>query len=361
MNQPSLPSRGKFTAIWQSETFYERDWLMRLFAPYISSHVVDGKHEVVLDNAILFDSFVYSRDPAYYQKFRGMNSFLVHLSDEFYELGHDRYLPFRGVFRTIWTSVFNPKHVMQIPLGFSADMVPSDAKASERRYAWSFVGDAEKASRPDALLALSPIEPHLCFSSTEVSGLTFFRATAKGKKKIPREDFVRYLGQSAFVPTPMGNASLESCRVYDALECGAIPIVERRMTLDYFKRLLGDHPLPTVRAWSEARELVKKLVRDPDKLDELQQKCQAWWKHHQSVLTQEIGRFLEERSQAADQLVPLQSRLPLLPGWNYFELIRHHSLPALNRRVMRQIKRVTKDHKWRIAHRARNNAGGWID
>jgi hypothetical protein len=356
-----LHPNGKYTAIWQAERFYETEWLMRIFAPHISNHVVDGKHEIVMDNAIVFDSFVYSRDPAYYEKFRGKNSFLVHLSDEFFELGYDRYLPFRGVFRTMWSDVFNPKYVMQIPLGFSVNMVASDVKASERRYAWSFVGDAEKTSRPDALRALSSIEPHVCFSSTEVPGITFFRATTKGKKKIPREDFVRYLGQSAFAPAPMGNGSLESCRIYDALECGAIPIIERRMTLDYFKRLLGDHPLPTVSSWSEARRLMEQISRDPKRLDELQQQCLEWWKSHQSTVTEKIGSFLEERSQATDAVVPLQSRLPLLPCWNYFELIRHHNLSALNRRLVRQFNRVMKDRKWRIAHRPGNNAKGWID
>jgi hypothetical protein len=323
--------------------------------------VLDGKHEVVLDNAILFDSFVYSRDPAYYEKFRGKNVFLVHLSDEFFELGYDRYLPFKGVFRTMWSNVFNPRHVMQLPLGYSINMVPSDVKASERRYAWSFVGDAEKTSRPDALLALSSIEPHLSFSSTEVPGITFFRATTKGKKKIPREDFVRYLGQSAFAPAPMGNGSLESCRIYDALVCGAIPIIERRMTLNYFKHLLGDHPLPTVTSWSEACRLMKKLLRDPKKMDELQQQCADWWKHHQDTVTEGIGRFLEERSKATDALVPLQSRLPLIPYWNYFELIRHHNFSALNRRFVRQFTRLFRDRKWRVAHRARDSSSGWLD
>ena len=339
----------KYTAIWQQGDLFERDWLMHLFGPYISDHVTDGKHELVRDNSIVFDSFIYARNSSYYEGFRGKNSFLVHVGDEFYELGTDRYLPFRGAFRTMWSGVFNPHHVFVLPLGFGTEMKAGELKASLRLYAWSFVGEAGKASRPDAVKALSPIEPHLCFSSTSVPGKSFFLRSAEARKRISRADFVEILGQSAFAPAPMGNASLESCRVYDALECGAIPIIERRLGFDYFHSLLGDHPLPTVRSWSEARTIIEGLMRVPERMDDLQNQCVEWWREYKITLVGKIGEFLEERSQAADQLIPLRSRLPNLPFWNYFELLRHHSLAAFGRRVKMHSSRLIQDHKWRVA------------
>jgi hypothetical protein len=342
----------KYTAIWQGEGYYERNWLMRLFEPYIERHVFDGRHEMVLDNVILFDAFVYAENPKYYEKFRGKNAFLVHVGDEFYELGVDRYVHFKGVFRTIWSTVFNPKHVMVLPLGYSKVNPGTPAKASDRRYAWSFIGEAGKVSRPDAVREMAPLEPHICYSSTPVHGLTFFNRSSTGKKRIPVQDFVQILGQSAFAPTPMGNGSLESCRVYDALEAGAIPIVERRLTLDYFRGLLGDHPLPTVSSWSAARRLAEGFLKQPEHLDALQERCQQWWKTYQEELRQNIGVFLEERSQASDAVVPLRSPWPKLPFWKYIELIRHHDLAALGRRFEMQAKRLLKSRKWREAHRA---------
>lgn len=339
----------KYTAIWQQRDLYERDWLMQLFNPYISNHVADGEHELVLDNSIVFDSFVYARSPKYYERFRGKNSFLVHVGDEFYELGIDRYLSFRGVFRTMWSAVFNPQHVFVLPLGYSTEMKAGELKASQRRYAWSFIGEAGKSSRPDAVRALSPIEPHLCFSTTSVPGMTFFARSAEAQKRIARADFVEILGQSAFAPSPMGNASLESCRVYDALECGAIPIIERRLGFDYFRSLLGDHPLPTVRSWSEARTIIEDLLRAPERLDDLQNQCVGWWKEFKITLVEKIGEFMKERSLADDQLVPLRSKLPNLPFWNYFELLRHHSLAAFGRRVKMHSYRLIQDRKWRVA------------
>ena len=350
-----MKEEKRYTAIWQSQSFYEREWLMRLFAPYISNHVYDGKHELVLDNSIVFDSFVYANDPDYYERFRGKNCFLVHVGDEFFELGTDRYLAFKGVFRTMWSGVFNPQHVFVLPLGFSTQMQAGTTKASKRLYAWSFVGEAGKNSRPDAVRALSSIEPHLCYSATSVPGKTFFQMSSEGKKRIPRADFVEILRQSAFAPAPMGNGSLESCRIYDALECGAIPIIERRITLDYFRRLLGAHPIPTVSSWSNARRLVEDLLREPQRLDELQQQCEEWWKSYQTALVENIGSFLEKRSQSTEQLVPLISRLPGLPFWKYFELLRHHSFFAFIRRMRQQAERVLKHRKWRVAKTAQSD------
>ena len=346
----------KFTAIWQSgdrgRDWPLFNWLMRIFEPYISSHIFDGERQVAMDNAILFDAWVYANDPDYYAKFRGKNAFLVHIGDEFYELGVDRYVHFRGVFRMIWSSVFNPRFVMTLPLGtYIKESPTSIAPVSERRYAWSFIGDAGKVSRPEMVRAMSPIEPHFCFSSTPIRGTIFYDRNRLGNRRISRPEFYQTLGQSVFAPSPMGNASLESCRPYDALEVGAIPIVERRLTLDYYKQLLGEHPLPTVNSWAEGRRLASGLLKDPEKLNTLQTVCMQWWAKYQSELILKIGVFLQERSNASDDIVPLRSRLPGLPFWQYGELLRHHSAPALYRRVARQMSRLLQRGKWRAATR----------
>ena len=201
--------------------------------------------------------------------------------------------------------------------------------------------------------AMSHVEPHICYSSIPVPVFSFFDRGLHGGKRFPEEAFVGILGDSAFAPTPMGNASIESCRVYDALENGAIPIVEKRRTLDYFRGMLGDHPLPTVRSWREARRLTEQLLKDPVRLNTLQKQCTDWWSAYQKRLSAEIGQFLEARSGTTDEIVPLRSFWPRVWGWQYFELIRHHSFPALLRRISRQFGRVIGRRQWREAARAR--------
>jgi len=355
---PAVRMAGKFTAIWQSQP-NAADWtgsaglvvwLTELFGPYVSEIIYDGKHEVVKDNVILFDAWVYAHDPSYYAKFHGKNAFLVHPFDEYLELGIDRYVHFRGVFRMIWSSVFNPQRVMVFPLGSYIDEPPATVTpASQRCYAWSFIGDAAKVSRPDMIHAMSSIEPHICFSDTPVRGITFADPNRRGGKRFTKDEFYQIMGQSVFAPAPQGNATLESCRPYDGLEVGCIPIIERRMTLDYYRQLLGDHPLPTISSWSHAPELVRTLLKDPARLDDLQQTCVGWWKNYKKTLIERIGNFLDERSGTQDELVPLCSRLPNLPLWQYAELLRHHDLRGFNRRVVRQINRLFTEKKWRAA------------
>ena len=135
------------------------------------------------------------------------------------------------------------------------------------------------------------------------------------------------------------------------MEAGAIPIVERRLTLDYYKDLLGDHPLPTVSSWAEGRRFANRLLNDRVQLSELHHICMEWWARYKVSLTEQIGAFLEERSGTDDQLDPLQSRLPGLPLWQYAELLRHHNLPALYRRMSRQAKRTLKQRQWRVSTR----------
>lgn len=348
----SLPGpRPGLIAIWQSEVagtdWLLYRWLMRVFSPYISEHIADGKCEVVRDNAIVFDRFVYAKDPEYYKRFKGKNAFLVHISDEFYELGVDRYKNFRGVFRMLWSSVFNPEHVMVFPLGsYIEDPPASVLPASERRYAWSFIGAADKTSRPEAIRAFASMKPHFLFSSTPLAGYQF---TGGPDKRISRTEFYDILGQSIFAPSPMGNASMESCRPYDALEVGAIPIVERRLTLDYYKELLGDHPLPTVSSWREGRRLADSLLEKPAELLELQRSCVEWWADYKRKLIAKVGTFLETRSSATDDLVPLRSHMPEFSFWKYMELVRHHSAPALYRRLTLQASRLLKREKWRVS------------
>ena len=345
-----------FTAIWQSE-IAGKDWpgyegLMRFFSPFIKEHVSDGKHEIVMDNVILFDAWIYAFDPAYYDRFRGKNAFLVHIGDEFYDLGAEYYVNFRGVFRPYWSAVFNPQYVMVVPLGNHVpNTTTSILPASERRYAWSFIGEAGKSSRPDMVRAMSSVEPHISFSTTPVPGLAFWSKDVAGPKRIPRSESVEILQQSAFAPAPMGNVNLECYRLYEALDAGAIPIVEKRQFLDYFTKLFGDHPLPTVRNWRQARGLVRGYIDDPVRLNELQQQCHDWWTSYQRQLVDRIGAFLADRAAAGDQVNPLRSRLPSMPGWQYLELSRHQSASALYRRVARQISRVARQGKWRVSIR----------
>lgn len=330
-----------YTAVWQSDGYTERNWLLRLFGPFLGDQVVDGNHQIVQENVILFDAYLHSRDLSYYEKFRGKNAFLVHLSDETYEGGYAAYSCFRGVFRNYWSNVFNPHHVMTLPLGLpNSEQYTGPLKpASERPYSWSFLGGANKASRPEMLRCMKSVSPNFIF-------ITDVPNPPQPIVPMRRSECDQVLRDSIFVPCPMGNVNLESWRIFEALEAGAIPIVERRLTLDYFAGLLGDHPLPCFRSWEEAAKFALNVANDSSQLDRLQNRCMDWWKSYPARLTTQIGNFLEKNQHQAST-APLQSRLPQFGVWKYVELMRHHSAGAVMLRVERNIQRLAGGKRWR--------------
>jgi hypothetical protein len=343
----------KFTAIWQADNPH-RDWIEEVFAPYIAEHVFDGKRELVLDNALLIDDFVYARDISYYQKFQGKNAYLIHFMDEFYEIGQDVYKNFRGVFRAFWSKAFQSKYLMTLPVGYNKGMRRSiePQPAVDRKYLWSFVGGVNKGSRPAMAAALARVEPHFLFATDDVPGLVMHNSLGTKKRWFSAKDCEGFLQASAFAPSPMGNANLECYRVYEALEAGSIPIVEKRLTLDYYRTLLGQHPMPTVGSWTEARQFIQKAVRDPARMNTMQKECMEWWAGYKCSYTAKAGAFLAEHSASGEQAAaPFLSAWGRSPFWQTTELLRHHDMGALLKRLQIQASRLLTERKFRVAFR----------
>lgn len=105
----------------------------------------------------------------------------------------------------------------------------------------------------------------------------------------PRYRYRGVLFSSSLTLAPRGLPNHpESFRVYEALEMGSIPVIERD---DYWAGLLGaDHPLPTVDVWPQLPELVRGMD-----LDATQARCRAWWRDYKGALSQAIGRLMAGR------------------------------------------------------------------
>jgi hypothetical protein len=179
----------------------------------------------------------------------------------------------------------------------------------------------------------------------------FNRTVDKPRRYSPPE-YTNILLESIFAPSPMGNAHIECYRVYEALECGSIPIVEKRLTLDYYRRLLGDHPFPAVSSWGQAHTLLRGFLKNPAEMDRLQDRCMEWWRKYKLVYSQQVADFLTQRSHPeAEPVHEVASAVHKFPGWSTLELMRHHDLNALSRRVIRQAKRLISSGKLREAYR----------
>ena len=326
----------KLTFLWQGSSQRERDWIAEIFSPIAGEQIIDGKHSVVLDDCLLLDSYLHSHPRDYYEQFRGKNAWLFHLSDETFEGGYDRYECFRGVFRNYWSDIFNPRRVLQIPLGYS-EGIRSGANSlrnSDRPYLWCFLGAGGKSTRPEMLKAFEPLKPH------------FTHITDRGSvKRIDKQQYVSILRDSVFVPSSMGNVNLDCFRVYEALECGTIPLLEKRPRFDYFRQLFGPHPLPTFSSWDRAARFVASVRDDSLALDRLLTECSQWWSAYKKNLSTCVERFIAEPPQLESGSFVTWRRS--LPGWQAYELLRHHNLAAFARRIGTQAARLRNEGRLR--------------
>jgi hypothetical protein len=346
----------RYTGVWRSPDPLEGPWLREMFGPYLAREVTDPAHEFVGDHVILFEIFANAQDPEYFEKFRGLDAFLVDLSDEHYEFVPEMYTNFRGVIRPYGSDVFLPEAIYTLPLGYPSSLFPQPSlkPATERQFFWSFTGQLAKSSRPDMARQLSRIEPHLLFSTDEEKNAPMWRRTSDGaKQRYSPEENSAIMADTVFAPCPMGNSNLECFRVYEALELGCIPLVESRLTLDYFHSKYGAHPMPTFRSWQKARRFLEGIIDKPEQIDRLQRDCIAWWHTHKARNREELGAFLARRSAITTQPTLEQLFKPrhAWPAFAHLELLRHHDLRALGRRIHKMAKRVATTGGLRVHHR----------
>ena len=344
------PATSSMTLVWHIANSAERDWIRYLLKGSIGSELTDLEFTLPRGDAIHIVSSntspLTSLDP-YFRAcaMLGGRLVLVHLSDEWYSGGYRLYRHFDHIIRTHHTWLARSPGILTVPLGYpnSASLSPSPKPASARQYAWSFVGEV-KASRPEMLAAMLHIEPHVARDTRPGRSI--------GSERLSKEAYDRLLFESAFSPCPMGNVMLETWRVYESLEAGAIPLIERRLSMDYYRDLLGEHPMPTFRSWDTAAQFCRGLLADPAALDSLQSAVVAWWGAKKDAVRADVLECLRQpssRSTLRDfALQPANRSAAIFEPLRLVELVRHQTARGLLRRLRGPraiVRRIRRDHQ----------------
>ena len=316
------------------------DWCRHLLSGLDYKEVSAGSPPKVMPNtlyAVCTNSVNLQAIPGwFYEEVRRTPGVgLLHLSDEWFGEDYNCYRAFSFVLRMYYSRLLDRPGILNVPLGVigfapSRDIVPS----SSRRFVWSYFGTL-MASRPDMLAAFSSLFPSCSIDR-------------RGHGRVTRPEFLEILGNSVFAPAPMGNVMLETWRLYEALEYGCIPIVERRISMDYFHDLLGDHPIPCFGSWRQARRFVEDLMNRPRDLDALQLEVASWWSLEKVRWRDRVAAFVRGGLRGDYRAAMESSRYPrglARRFWQCSELMRHHSPSALRRRIARQCGRVVT--RWR--------------
>ena len=232
----------------------------------------DLEHEDIL---IIVDSSIENKEELYTKlELICSKMFLIHLGDETFAYDLSMvYNKFNYVWRTFCSNkYFNNKKVSCLPIGYKSGIL-FKKEAIERKYKWAFLGTPHKSSRHDLLFQLSDIKP------------SFSHKTKKFDEGIiDVGKMSEILTSTIFIPCPNGFFHPETYRLYEALECECIPIVEN--AYKYYDRLFYNNPFIKVDKWIEAKSVIEEW--GSDQIKQKREECRTWWNQYKNQLQEFI-------------------------------------------------------------------------
>ena len=293
---PQLPRR-RFVTLeehkFDGQNAYEREWLQELLGkdtPFQVETLIDGKEMpdkpiVIVQKPhielymALFSIWEEEKIPYY----------VLHLSDEFASdpISFYNFSQCLGVVRMYPRSDIPEavKHkVVVLPLGYhwtmaggSEDPLTKTPRLPFRNTVWSFYGTGWQ-DRSTLLQPLKNIQPNSLLLVD----------TWESKEKLTRNQYVARMLDTVFVPCPRGN-NVETFRLYEALECGCIPIyVKSQNDTEYLKMLQEELGLLPVSSWEEANALIAHLWKEKILLETYRNSILTQWKVWKAKLSEKV-------------------------------------------------------------------------
>jgi len=228
---------------------------------------------------IIIDSSIEKKTELY-TKLRLICSkiFLIHLGDESgkYDLS-SIYNNCNFIWRAFCSNrYFDKEKINCLPIGYKSGVVLRNSNKG-KKYRWAFLGSAHKSSRHDLLFQLSNIKPSFCHKTQQFN-----------VKIINVEEMSNILSATTFIPCPNGFVHPETYRLYEALECECIPIVED--TYKYYDRLFPGNPFIKINRWVEAKDIIK--LWDEKRAKEKKEECKIWWNGYKTNLQNSISKII---------------------------------------------------------------------
>ena len=240
-------------------------WIYELLKN-IKYKIIENENDIEQDDTLIIVDSSVEEKIELYTKLNLICSkvFLFHLGDEFGFYNIEQvYNNCNYVWRSFCSNkYFNNKKVQCIPLGYKSGVIHK--KEISRKYKWAFTGTPHKSSRQDLLFQLSDIKPFFCHKTEKFN-----------KKNIPVNEMSEILSSTQFIPCPYGFFHPDSYRLYEALECGCIPIVEN--AYQYYDRLYPDNPFIKINKWKDAVSIVQGW--NEQEIKKKSEECKDWWSY----------------------------------------------------------------------------------
>jgi hypothetical protein len=279
----------------ESESF-QRYWMNFIQKNWDCEIQIDPELKNVEDFSIVFIQDWHFKNPIKKNLLKKLNSnkklMIIHLGDELCRTDWKIYKKSFCTFREYFTQ--NPDKegkVFYLPLVCKHDFiteVPYNKLPSlqSRQYVWSFVGQVSKSNRQNMYLA---------FRKLNLPSYDHFNSDFDSRDCLKTEDYQNIMQNSIFSPCPKGWTIDDTYRLYEALECGCIPVVEKG-DRDYFRSFYGDVPFIVLDEWKDARQKILPLLNDLNALEDLRRRNYDWWQNKKietkNILKTKIDEFL---------------------------------------------------------------------
>jgi hypothetical protein len=275
------------------DQLYEKTWLNELFGKpkSLEFNRVEFHEDPPVKNPIFFvqrgEIEDYSR---YFQKLeaKGIDFYVLHLSDEFgndnidfYELSHCK-----KVVRNYVRNGLLDK-VLVIPLGyhntFSQGMENPFERTPQlpfRSQVWSFFG-TDWNNRGILLEPFKKFQPHKLELFNEWNH----------PKSLVKSEYLAMLLDTVFVPCIRGN-NIETFRLYEALECGCIPIVVRENDSSFINYVNQYLQLIVLEHWGQAADFIEQLQQNKEMLEQYRFMVLKNYQSMKGFFRAEVQKFL---------------------------------------------------------------------
>ena len=282
-NEPISNEPNSKDAIDYKWGLYHKDnsdkWIKQILNK-IQLKIIQNENDLVSEDILIIVDSSIEKKSKLYAKLKLMCSkmFMIHLGDE--TGSYDLSLIYNN-FNFVWRAFclnryFKNKHVSCLPIGYKSGVIK--IKTNNKKYRWAFIGTPHKSSRHDLLFQLSDIEPSFCHKTKSFN-----------EKIIEENKMSEVLSSTEFIPCPNGFVHPETYRLYEALECGCIPIVEN--AYKYYDRLFPNNPFLKVDKWIDAKFIIKEW--GDEQIKQKREKCNLWWNMYKSQLQEFIKNKID--------------------------------------------------------------------
>lgn len=176
----------------------------------------------------------------------------------------------------IWTQYYSPnKSEIKTRLLLGPPSRIKDYKINKhlpKKYLWSFVGQVQNPFRQQCVDVLKTLPDGFLHIAEAFGG---------EKNGVEYQEYLDIMCQSHYVICPAGSMCVDSFRLYEAMECGAVPITDRKAPRDpesfhYWNEVLRDvNPIGQVYNWQQLPGFLESK-NPPSEI------INAWWEEYKT-------------------------------------------------------------------------------